>query len=116
MPRLWPRVFVLLIAAGGAGGFAGSVVGAALGPNALFAGGFLGGLMSSPLAAVLAGRLRWIEAAEVKGTAIGAALGFVVAATVAISTLSTPWGALLSPLLIGVGGLVGGRPRARSRR
>jgi len=101
------RLFLLLVIVGGFGGLAGSIVGAAFGPTALFAGGFLGGLIASPCAALLAARFRWIESADVKRTALGAALGFVAAATVAVNTLSSPVGPLLSPLLVGAGGLAG---------
>lgn len=101
------RLFLLLVVAGGSGGLAGSICGAAFGPKGLFAGGFLGGLLASPGAALLAARLGWIESAEVKSTALGAALGFVAAATVAVNTLSSPVGPLLSPLLVGAGGLAG---------
>jgi hypothetical protein len=108
------RLFLLLVVAGGSGGLAGSIVGAAFGPKALFAGGFLGGLIASPCAAFLAARFRWIESTDVKSTALGAALGFVAAATVAVITLSSPVGPLLSPLLVGAGGLAGRRLQTRS--
>lgn len=101
------RLFVLLIAAGGAGGLIGSIIGAAVGHRGLFLGGFLGGLIASPCAAYVAARLHWIEPHEAKGTALGAALGFLAAATVAVNTLSSPVGPVLSTLLIGAGGLAG---------
>jgi hypothetical protein len=110
------RLFVLLIAAGGAGGMVGSIIGAAGGKRALFIGGFLGGLIAAPAAAYLAARLRWIDPRVVKGTAIGAARGFLAAATVAINTLSSPVGPILSTLLVGAGGLAGGRVQARTSR
>ena len=103
------RLFVLLIAAGGAGGLVGSIIGAAAGRRALFIGGIVGGLLASPCAAYLAARLHWIKPAETRGTAIGAAAGFLAAAIVAVNTLSSPIGPILSTLLIGVGGLVGRR-------
>jgi hypothetical protein len=108
------RLFLLLVMTGGFGGLAGSIVGATFGPRALFAGGLLGGLIASPCAALLAARFHWIEAADVKSTALGAALGFVAAATVAVNTLSSPVGPLLSPLLVGAGGLAGRMLHARS--
>jgi hypothetical protein len=108
------RLFLLLVITGGSGGLVGSIAGAAFGPKALFAGGFLGGLIASPCAALLAARFHWIEAADVKSTALGAALGFVAAATVAVNTLSSPVGPLLSPLLVGAGGLAGRQLHARS--
>jgi hypothetical protein len=103
------RLFLLLVAAGGAGGLVGSIVGAAFGHKALFAGGLIGGLIASPFAVALAGRLRWIEPAEVTSTAIGSALGFVAAVAVAVNTLSSPVGPVLSTALIGAGGLAGRR-------
>lgn len=110
------RLFVLLIAAGGAGGVIGSMVGAAAGKRGLFIGGFVGGLIAAPLASYLAARLNWIDPRDVKGTALGAALGFLAAALVAINTLSTEVGPILSTLLIGAGGLAGGRVQARINR
>jgi hypothetical protein len=103
------RLFVLLIAGGGAGGLMGSIIGAAAGHRAVFVGGFLGGLIATPCAAYVAARLHWIEPAETRGTAIGAALGFLGAALVAVNTLSSPVGPIVSTLLIGAGGLAGRR-------
>jgi hypothetical protein len=107
-------LFVLLVVAGGLGGFVGSVVGAAFGKRALFAGGVLGGLITSPIGAWVAARFNWIRPAFVNATAIGAAAGFVAAVTLAVSTLSSPVGPLLSPLLVGAGGLVGHHLRGRT--
>lgn len=109
------RVFLLLIISGGAGGLLGSIIGAAFGTRGLFVGGVLGGLIASPGAAFLARRLGWIEDAEVPGTAAGAAVGFLAAVAVAVNTLSSPWGPVLSTLLIGAGGIGGRRLRARPK-
>jgi hypothetical protein len=107
------KLFILLVAAGGFGGAVGSMVGAAFNSNtSLFIGGFAGGLITSPLAALFAARRGWIDRARTRATAIGAAIGFLAAAIIAVNSLSTPIGALLSPLLVGVGGLIGAR-RAR---
>jgi hypothetical protein len=102
------RVFIFLVIAGGFGGLLGSVIGAAFGRRGLFAGGFAGGIVLSGSAAWLAGRLRWMPAEEVKGTALGAMLGFLAGATIAVNTLSSPVGPVLGTLCIGAGGLVGG--------
>src|SRR5262245_43038727 len=96
---------------GGLGGFLGSVVGGAFGRTGLFAGGVIGGLLVSPVSAWLAARLRWIPAAARGGATIGAAAGFLAAAAVAVNTLSSPVGPLLSPLLVGIGALAGIRLR-----
>jgi len=103
------RLFVFLSVTVGAGGVTGSIIGAAAGHRGLFIGAFLGGLIAAPSAAYLAARLRWIEPRETKGTALGAALGFLAATIVAVSTLSSPVGPVLSALLVGAGGLVGRR-------
>jgi hypothetical protein len=109
-------VFVLLVIAGGVGGFAGSVIGGAFGRTGLFAGGFIGGTVVSAAAAFLAARLSWIQAEERIATACGAALGFVAAATIAVNTLSSPVGPVLSTLLTGIGGVAGRWSSGRSRR
>ena len=108
------RVFVFLVIVGGLGGLLGSAIGAAFHPRALFVGGFAGGFVVSGGAAWLIGRLHWISAVEVKGTAVGAMLGFLAAAMIAVNTLSSPVGPVLSPLCVGVGGLVGGWLGGRS--
>jgi hypothetical protein len=107
------RLFVLLVLAGGAGGVLGSIAGAAFGMRGLFIGGVLGGLIASPCAALIARRLQWIDGATTTGTAVGAALGFLAAAAVAVNTLSSPVGPILSTLLVGAGGLVGRYAQAR---
>src|SRR5215216_5917128 len=103
------RLFLLLTVAGGAGGMVGSIVGAAAGKRGLFIGGVIGGLIAAPLASFLAARLGWIDRRETRGTALGAAFGFLAAAAVAVNTLSSPIGPILSTLLVGAGGLVGRR-------
>jgi hypothetical protein len=102
-------LLVTLAIAGGAGGMLGSIVGAAFGRPALFVGGLIGGLVASPAAVMLLGRLGWVESADVKRMALGAALGFVAAVIVAVNTLSSPVGPVLSTLLIGAGALAGRR-------
>jgi hypothetical protein len=106
--------FFLLVLAGGAGGFFGSVAGAAFGRKTIFFGGVLGGLITSPTAALLAARLRWIDPADATATALGAAIGFLAATAIAVNTLSSPWGPVLSPLLVGAGGLAGRALRSRA--
>ena len=45
----------------------------------------------------------WLPRARLRGAATGAAIGFLLAASIAVNTLSTPVGPVLSTLLIGVG-------------
>src|SRR2546421_4085618 len=107
------RIFVLLMITVGFWALIGSAIGAAIDHRGLFVGGFLGGLLGSCAAAWLGGRLRWIPAAAIKGTGLGTLLGFVLAATIALNTLHSPVGPVLSTLFIGVGGLIGGRLAGR---
>jgi hypothetical protein len=102
-------VFALLVLAGGAGAFAGSVLGNAFGRTALFAGALIGGALASAAAAFLSATFKWIHTAERMPTAIGAVVGFLVAAGIAVNTLSSPIGPVTSALLIGIGGLLGRR-------
>ena len=106
------RLFVLAVVLGGFGGFAGSVIGAAFGRTGLFVGGFLGGILIAPLTAWIAVRRQWVGAQNLLATAIGAAIGFAAAASIAVSTLSSPIGPLLSTLLIGTGAIIGARRKA----
>jgi len=110
------RLFVVLMLAGGLGGFAGSIVGAAFGSAGLFAGGVVGGLIATPCVVLLTARLRWIDRADTKAVAAGATLGFLAAVIVAVNSLSSPVGPLLSPCLVGIGGLGAGALRRRHLR
>ena len=101
------KFFATTCVLGGLGGFAGSVVGGFLGHYALFIGGFLGGLLIAPLSAKIAVWRQWIGPAQYWPTTLGAALGFVAAALVAVNTLSTPIGPVFSTTLTGIGALVG---------
>lgn len=92
---------------GGAGAAAGSVVGHNLGRGGLIVGGLLGGLLSVVGAGFLAHRLGWIRRRQLFSTNVGGVAGFVLACLVALSTLSSPLGLILSSLLIGTGALLG---------
>jgi hypothetical protein len=102
-------VFALLVLAGGAGAFVGSVLGNAFGHTALFAGALIGGALASAAAAFLSATIKWLATTERIPTAIGAVAGFLVAAFIAVNTLSSPIGPVSSALLIGIGGLLGRR-------
>jgi hypothetical protein len=102
------RFFITMCLLGGFGGFIGSVLGAFFGSNrALFVGGLLGGLLIAPLSARVALWRRWIAPAQYWTTTMGAAIGFVAAAIVAVFSLSSPIGPVLSTGLIGLGALMG---------
>ena len=108
------RFFITMCLLGGIGGFLGSVIGAFFGSRMLFIGGFVGGILIAPISAKLALWRHWIAPAQYWTTALGAALGFIAAATVAVNTLSSPIGPVLSTALIGVGALLGSRRRQTS--
>ena len=103
------KLFVLACLLAGLGGFSGSVVGNAFGRTALFAGGFLGGLLAAPVTAHIARWRGWIPPPRYWSTAAGAAAGFVAAALVAMNTLSSPIGPVLSTALTGLGAIGGSR-------
>ena len=100
-------LFVLCTALGGVGGAVGSILGNAFGRVGLFAGGLLGGLGLSLLAARIAQSRGWAPGARFLYPGAGAAVGFLLAASVAVNTLSTPLGPLGSTLLIGLGAVAG---------
>ncbi|AHG93729.1 hypothetical protein J421_6194 (plasmid) [Gemmatirosa kalamazoonensis] len=106
MPGL--PLFVVSCLLGGLGGAVGSIVGHAFGTRGLYVGGIVGGLLAALLTAALAVWRRWVARDRYWATAAGAAAGFLAAALVAVNTLSSPVGPVLSTALIGIGALVGG--------
>jgi O-antigen/teichoic acid export membrane protein len=103
------RVALFLVASvlGGFGGALGSIVGKAFGKGGLWVGGVLGGLLASMLVARIALWRHWIVRSQFRPTVLGAATGFLVACVVAVKTLSSPIGPLISTLLIGAGAVLG---------
>ena len=95
---------------GGSGAVLGSILGNAAGRVGLFAGGVVGGLVGASLSSVVARRLGWIRPERLRSTALGATLGFLVAALIATQTLGSPIGPVLSTALIGVGAVLGAGP------
>jgi hypothetical protein len=84
------------------------MLGHAFGKGGLWAGGILGGILASMLVARIALWRRWIVPSQFWPTALGTAIGFLVACAVAVNTLSTPVGPIMSTLLIGAGAVLGG--------
>jgi hypothetical protein len=103
-------LFFLACALGGAGGAIGSMAGHGFGKAGLWAGGILGGLLASMLVARIALWRRWILPSQYWPTLLGTAIGFLLACAVAVNTLSSPVGPIVSTLLIGAGAILGGRP------
>lgn len=102
-------LFIVSCFLGGLGGLLGSIVGHAAGSRGLWVGGVLGGLLGSVAAAAVARARKWIGPSQFRMTAIGAAVGFLVAAAIAVNTLGSPVGPILSTALIGIGAIVGSR-------
>jgi Mg/Co/Ni transporter MgtE len=104
-----PRIALFVVACllGGFGGVAGSILGHAFGKTGLWVGGIIGGLLMSIATARIALWRRWIAPSQLWPTTLGAAVGFLLAAAIAVNTLSSPIGPILSTLLIGLGALAG---------
>ncbi len=100
-------LFVTMCIAGGAGGAAGSIVGRTLGTGGVLLGGFVLGTLFIVGAGWLAERFAWVARPQRRWAVLGGVVGFVLAAIVALSTLSSPVGPLLGTLLIGCGALLG---------
>src|SRR6266566_10076093 len=101
-------LFILACALGGAGGALGSMAGHAFGKEGLWAGGILGGLLTTKLEARIALWRRWIVRAQYWPTVLGTVIGFLAACAVVVNTLSSPVGPIMSTLLIGAGAVLGG--------
>jgi len=106
-------LFITAMVLGGLGGAVGSILGNSMGKTGLFAGGVIGGVLMSFLSARIAVWRGWAPRERYWHTAFGAALGFIAAAGVAVSTLSNPIGPVLSTLLVGSGAVFGARPPRR---
>lgn len=100
-------LFFVACALGGIGGALGSMAGHALGKGGLYAGGILGGLIASMLVARIALWRHWIVRSQFWPTVFGTAIGFLLACAVAVNTLSSPIGPIMSILLIGAGAVLG---------
>ena len=102
-------LFIAASVIGGLGGLLGSMLGNAFGSEGLFTGGFIGGALLAPVTAWVARWRRWIEPSQFWPVALGAGVGFLAAATLAVNTLSSPVGPLIATSLTGLGALAGTR-------
>jgi len=100
-------LFFVACVLGGIGGLGGSIVGHSFGKGGIWAGGILGGLLASLLTARIALWRRWIIQSQLWPTALGAAIGFLLACIVVVNTLSSPVGPIVSTVLIGAGAVLG---------
>jgi|SRR6185503_13330699 len=94
-------------ALGGAGGALGSMLGHAVGRGGLILGAVVGGVVFVVGGGFLCQRLGWIRRSQRFWTIAGGLFGFALACLVALSTLSSPVGPVLSSLLVGAGALLG---------
>lgn len=102
-------LFLLMCLLAGVGGAAGSMLGHALGPGGLITGGILVGALFVIGGGFLATRWGWIRIPQRMWTVVGGVVGFVLAVLVALSTLSSPFGPILSTALVGIGAVLGSR-------
>lgn len=100
-------IFVTACLAAGIGGALGSIVGHAAGRGGLIVGAVLGGVLLVVAVGFLAARLGWIPRVRLLWTVLGGVFGFLLACLVALSTLSSPIGPILSTLLVGTGAVLG---------
>jgi hypothetical protein len=105
------RLFLVSCFFGGLGGLLGSIVGHAGGQTGLRIGGVLGGILGSIAGVGVARWRRWVTVAQFPTAAAGAAIGFLLAAAIAVNTLSSPIGPIVSTTLIGLGAVIGARLR-----
>jgi hypothetical protein len=110
------RVFLFLVSTilTGTAAAIGSMVGHFFGSHlGVILGGIFGGLFGAIFSARIAVRLKWIAHEGFYPTTFGAGIGFLAAAIIAMKTLSSPIGPILSSLLIGVGAVIGSLIGAR---
>jgi len=100
-------LFVSMCVAAGLGGAIGSMLGHAAGRGGLIVGGVVGGVVFVVLMGFLAERLAWIDHPRRLWTVLGGVFGFLLAVLVALSTLSSPIGPIMSTLLVGTGAVLG---------
>lgn len=108
-------LFVTAMMLGGLGGMLGSMIGSAFGEGGMLAGGVVGGLLTAFLTGKIAAARGWVPSSRWRPVAVGASLGFLAAVAIAVNTLSSPIGPVLSTILVGVGALIGARVAAADR-
>ena len=112
MQRFW--LFALVSGLGGLGAFLGSILGNAAGKSGLFAGAVLGGALAVTLAVRIGARFALVPRTRVTHATLGGLGGFALAVLVAVNTLSSPIGPILSVALIGLGAVFGAARRGPS--
>jgi len=101
------KLFFLMCGVNGALTVIGSMLGNLFGKIGLFTGAILGGLSGILIVMILARRFNLIEARNHVSTLIGATLGYLIAAAIAVNNLHTPVIPILCTSLVGIGAVVG---------
>lgn len=103
------RIFLFFTATilSGAGAMGGSIAGSAVGKTGIWVGGIVGGLVGASISSWIAAKVGWIANSQRARTTLGTAIGFLIAATIAVNTLSSPVGPIASTLLAGLGAVIG---------
>ena len=101
------KLFLTSTILAGLGGALGSIVGNAGGRRMLFVGGVIGGLVMALIAARIGVWRCWVPAEHATRSGLFAAAGFLLAALIAVNTLSSPLGPVLSASLVGIGAVLG---------
>ena len=100
-------LFFTAIILSGAAAMGGSIAGAAAGKKGIWVGGIIGGLVGASISSWTAAKLGWISNSQRARTTIGTIIGFLIAATIAVNTLSSPLGPVASTVLAGLGAVIG---------
>lgn len=108
-------LFITACALSGLGGALGSIFGNSFGKTGLWVGGVIGGQLAALLIARIAVWRRWIAPEQFGVTALCTAMGFLIAAGIAVNTLSSPVGPVLSTTVPGLGALLGAALKAPPR-
>lgn len=86
----------------------GSITGAAIGgQKGIWIGGIVGGLVGASISSWVASKFGWISNSQRARTTIGTVIGFLIAAAIAVNTLSSPVGPIASTALAGLGAVIG---------
>jgi hypothetical protein len=87
--------------------FLGSVIGHAIGGQALLAGAILAGISGVYVSCLVAHKLNKLPQKNLRSTFIGGMIGFIAAAIIAVNFLHYPFVVLVSITLIGAGAVLG---------
>jgi hypothetical protein len=102
-----PLVVVFVWMGTGLGAVGGSILGAAFGRSGLFIGAIVGGVLAAGGSVYLAARFGWLGQSQRRAATLGAVIGFLIAAPIAVSNLHSPVVPVLICSLAGLGAVAG---------